>query len=154
SCIKAAWFKPFVVAMSLIWARAARAQVADAIYAGGDIVTVYDAQPTAEALAVKDGRILAVGARAEIEKAHKGATTRVVDRVGKPLLPGSLDAHSHYISSLTVANQVKVYAPPAGPGKDPASIVAELVKFRDRNKIPKGVVIQAYGYDENAMPNG
>ena len=32
--------------------------------------------------------------------------------------------------------------------------MAELVKFRDRNKIPKGEVIQAYGYDENAMPDG
>ena len=53
-----------------------------------------------------------------------------------------------------MANQVNVYAPPAGPGKDAASIVAELVKFRDANKIPKGEVIQAYGYDENVMPKG
>ena len=51
---------------------AAAAQAADTIYTGGDIVTVNDAQPTAEALAVKDGKILAVGARAEVEKAHKG----------------------------------------------------------------------------------
>ena len=35
--------------------------VADTIYVGGDIVTINDAQPTAEALAVKDGKILAVG---------------------------------------------------------------------------------------------
>ena len=41
-----------------------------------------------------------------------------------------------------------------GPGKDPESIVAELVKYRDANKIPKGEVIQAYGYDENVMPKG
>ena len=34
---------------------------ADTIYVGGDIVTINDAQPTAEALAVKDGKILAVG---------------------------------------------------------------------------------------------
>ena len=53
-----------------------------------------------------------------------------------------------------MANQVNVYAPPAGPGKDADSIVAELVKFRDANKVPKGVVIQAYGYDENVMPKG
>ena len=89
-----------------------------------------------------------------MEKAHKGAATRIVDLGGKALLPGFLDAHSHYFSSLTVANQVNLYAPPAGPGKDPESIVAELVKYRDANKIPKGEVIQAYGYDENVMPNG
>ena len=62
-------------------------QTADAIYTGGDIVTVNDAQPTVEALAVKDGKILAVGARADVEKAHKGSTTRVVDLGGKTLMP-------------------------------------------------------------------
>ena len=136
--------------------QAAKQQVdaADTIYTGGEIVTVNDTQPSAEALAIKGGKILAVGTRSDVERTHKGANTKVVDLGGKALLPGFLDAHSHYISSLTVANQVNVYAPPAGPGKDPASIVAELVKYRDANKIPKGEVIQAYGYDENVMPGG
>jgi predicted amidohydrolase YtcJ len=135
---------------------AAQTQIdpADTISTGGDIVTVNDSKPTAEALAVKGGKIVAVGTRADVEKAHKGASTQVVDLAGKVLLPGFLDAHSHYISSLTVANQVNVYAPPAGPGNDAESIVAELVRFRDANKIPKGEVIQAYGYDENVMPKG
>jgi len=127
---------------------------ADTIYFGGDIVTVNDAMPSAEALAVKAGKIVAVGARAAVEQAHKGAATQMVDLAGKALLPGFLDAHSHYISALTVANQLNLYAPPAGPGKDVDSIVAELVKFRDANNIPPGVVIQAYGYDDNAMPKG
>ncbi len=127
---------------------------ADAIYTGGDIVTLNDKQPSAEALAVKGGKIVAVGTWSEVEKTHKGASTRVIDLGGRTLVPGFLDAHSHYFSSLTVANQVNVYAPPAGPGKDPASIVAELVKYRDANKIPAGQVIQAYGYDENVMPKG
>ena len=137
-------------------AQAAQPQVdaAETIYTAGEIVTVNDKQPSAEALAVKGGKIVAVGSRADVEKAHKGVNTEVVDLGGKALLPGFLDAHSHYISSLTVANQVNLYAPPAGPGKDPASIVAELVKYRDANKISKGEVIQAYGYDENVMPNG
>ena len=127
---------------------------ADVIYTGGDIVTINDGQPSAEALAVKGGKILAVGERQAIEGRHKGGKTKMIDLAGKTLLPGFLDAHSHYFSSLTVANQVNVYAPPAGPGKDPETIVAELVKFRDRRKIPKGAVIQAYGYDDSAMPNG
>ena len=133
---------------------AKKSAAADVIYTGGDIVTINDVQPSAEALAVKDGKILAVGDRATIQKAHKGAKTKLVDLAGKTLLPGFLDAHSHYISSLTVANQVNVYAPPAGPGKDIDSIVAELVKFRESHKIPKGVVIQAYGYDDTVMPGG
>ena len=150
--VKANCVKALAVAALLTSACSARAQVADTIYTGGDIVTVNDAQPTAEALAVKDGKILAVGTRSEIEKANKGSTTRVVDLAGKALLPGFIDAHSHYINSLTVANQVNVYAPPAGPGDTPAHIVDELVKFRDAQKIPEGQLIQAYGYDENVMP--
>jgi predicted amidohydrolase YtcJ len=131
-----------------------QADVADTIYTGGDTVTMNDLQPSAEALAVKGGRIVAVGARDDVEKAHKGGSTKLVHLDGKTLLPGFLDAHSHYINSLTVANQVNLYAPPAGPAKDVASIVAELVKYRDANRIPKGEIIQAYGYDENVMPKG
>jgi len=127
---------------------------ADTIYLGGDIVTVNDALPSAEAVAVTGGRIVAVGTRTVVEKANRGVNTQVIDLGGKTLMPAFLDAHSHYISSLTVANQVNLYAPPAGPGKDIASIVAELVKFRDTNKVPKGDVIQGYGYDENVMPGG
>jgi predicted amidohydrolase YtcJ len=98
------------------------ASTADVIYFGGDIITMNDAQSTAEAVAVKDGKILMVGTRAEIERSHKGTATQMVDLAGKTLLPSFIDPHSHYFSSLTVANQVNVSAPPAGPAKDiPAS---------------------------------
>jgi predicted amidohydrolase YtcJ len=135
-------------------AQPAPAAAADVLYVGGRVITLDDRRPSATALAVKDGRILAVGDRKALASAHRGPGTRVVDLAGKALLPGFLDAHSHYFSALTVANQVNVYAPPAGPGKDAASIVAALVAFRDRNAVPKGALIQAYGYDENAMPAG
>jgi hypothetical protein len=127
---------------------------ADAIYVGGDIVTMNDKAPAAQALAVKDGKIVAVGDRRSVEGAHMGAKTKVVDLKGKALLPGFIDAHSHYFSSLTVANQCNLYAPPAGPGKDVAAIVATIRKFAAERKIAKGEVIQCYGYDENVMPKG
>ena len=129
-------------------------QAADTIYVGGDIVTINDAQPTVEALAVKDGKILAVGARADIEAAHKSAATRVIDLGGKTLMPSFLDAHSHYINSLLVANQCKLYAPPAGPAKDVESILAALKTFAEERKIPKGEMIVGYGYDDTVMPDG
>ena len=129
-------------------------RAADTIYTGGDIVTVNDSLPAAEAIAVKDGRILAVGARKEIEGSYRGKATSVVDLAGKALLPAFIDPHSHYFSSLSVANQVNVCAPPAGPARDIPGIVAEIKKFRDEHRNPKGDLIQAYGYDENNMPNG
>jgi hypothetical protein len=127
---------------------------ADVIYFGGDIVTVNDKQPTVEALAVKDGRILAVGTRADLQKNYQGPQSKSVDLGGHALLPGFLDPHSHYIAAVPLATQVNVFAPPAGPGADPASIVAALVKFRDEHQVPAGEVIQAYGYDDSAMPKG
>jgi len=77
-----------------------------------------------------------------------------VDLAGKALLPGFLDGHSHYINSLLVANQAKLYAPPSGPGKDVPSIIAELKRFAAERKIPKGELIMGYGYDDTVMPNG
>ena len=133
---------------------AAPDQTADTIYAGGDIVTVNDAQPTAEAVAVKDGKILAVGTRAEIEEAHKGAGTTVVELDGKTLLPGFIDAHSHYINTLSLADQVNLYPPPAGPGTDVDSIIAELERFAEERQIPEGQMIMGYGYDDTVMPDG
>lgn len=127
---------------------------ADTIYTGGDIVTVNSAQPTAEAVAVKDGRILALGALQDIEREYRGKATVVVDLAGKTLVPGFIDPHSHYINSLSVANQANVFAPPAGPGEDVNAIIAELKKFRDERKIPAGELIMAYGYDEASMPDG
>ena len=127
---------------------------ADFIYVGGDIVTVNDVQPRAEALAVKDGKILAVGTRAEIEAAHRGTSTEIVDLAGRTLVPAFIDAHGHYISALSVANQVKVYAPPAGPGEDVTGILEAIEAFRVDKNAPEGELIQAYGYDDNVMPDG
>ena len=69
-------------------------------------------------------------------------------------MPGFIDAHSHYINSLLVANQSKLYAPPSGPGKDVPSIIAELKKFAEERNIPKGELIMGYGYDDSVMPDG
>lgn len=64
-------------------AMSASAQAADAIYLGGAIVTVNELQPQAEAIAIRSGRIIAVGYRDEVMKL-KGASTRLVDLGGKP----------------------------------------------------------------------
>jgi predicted amidohydrolase YtcJ len=131
---------------------------ADTIYFGGDIVTMDPmaghARPAAEAVAVTGGWIAAVGDRDDVFREHRGSGTRMVDLGGKTLLPGFLDPHSHYINSLTVANQVNVFAPPAGPGADVDAIVGALKEFRDARAIPAGEMIMAYGYDETALPAG
>ncbi|BBY63665.1 amidohydrolase [Mycolicibacterium helvum] len=127
---------------------------ADLIYTGGDIVTIDDRNPSATALAVRGGLITAVGDHDDVLAAHRGKATRVVDLDGATLLPGFLDPHSHYINSLSVANQVNVFAPPAGPGSDIGAIVRSLTSFRDERRVPPGEMIVAYGYDDTLMPGG
>ena len=69
-------------------------QHAETIFRGGRIITMSEAQPAAEALAVGGGRIMAVGSPGEIEPLA-GAATRVVDLDGGVLLPGFIEAHGH-----------------------------------------------------------
>ena len=129
-------------------------EIAQSVYYGGNILTMAGDKPTyVEALAVKDGKILFAGSK-EQAMAMKGEATRVVDLEGKTLMPAFIDAHGHYINSLLVANQAKVYAPPSGPGKDVPSIIAELKRFAAERNIPKGEMVMAYGYDDSVMPDG
>lgn len=124
------------------------------MYFGGDIITMEgDSAQYAEAVVVKDGNIVFVGTKDEAMKAA-GEDHQMVDLQGKTLIPAFIDAHGHYISSLTVANQCNLYPPPNGPGSSPEAIVEALKKFAAEKNIPKGEMIQAYGYDENAMPKG
>ncbi len=72
--------EPFIVADMVIW--------------GGTIYTAEDSGPTAEAVAVKDGRILYVGSRADAES-YVTANTTVLSLDGGTLYPGFTDAHAH-----------------------------------------------------------
>ncbi len=142
------------VASSLAITLPAFAQHADTVYHNGSIITMAGSTPKyVEAIAVKDGRIAFIGGKNEALK-MQADSTKLVDLGGKTMLPGFLDAHSHYINSLMVANQCKLYAPPSGPGKDVPSIIAELKKYAEARKISKGELIMGYGYDDTVMPDG
>jgi predicted amidohydrolase YtcJ len=69
---------------------------ADLILTNARVYTVDEATPWAEAVAIKDGKILAVGSRADIA-ARQGAATRVVDMGGRFVMPAFGDAHAHPI---------------------------------------------------------
>ncbi|MFN7119693.1 MAG: amidohydrolase, partial [Saprospiraceae bacterium] len=70
-------------------------ETADTIFMNGNIYTVNEKQPRAEAIAVKDGRILAVGSNADIEKL-KGDNTEVIDLEGNFAMPGFIEGHGHF----------------------------------------------------------
>ena len=68
---------------------------ADLILRGGNIVTVDSAVPRAQALAVREDRIVAVGTDQEVERL-RGSQTRVIDLAEKTAVPGLIDAHLHF----------------------------------------------------------
>ncbi len=70
---------------------------ADLILTGGIIHTMATGGDPARALAVRNGRILAVGDDATIQN-HRGPTTPVVDLRGRTVIPGLIDAHVHPIA--------------------------------------------------------
>jgi predicted amidohydrolase YtcJ len=79
----------------LLAAAAAQAQ-ADLILTNGKIATMVREGEFVQALAVKDGKVLATGSNAAVLK-HKTATTLVIDTGGRTVIPGLNDSHTHVI---------------------------------------------------------
>jgi len=129
----------------------ARAEIADRIYVNGTIVTVNDAQPQAEAVAVKGGTILAVGTRAQIE-AHKGPATVVQDLGGKTMLPGFIDAHGHLSLVGLQAVVANLLPPPDGNTDSIAGVRDALRTWAETSPVPKEYgVILGLGYDDSQL---
>jgi predicted amidohydrolase YtcJ len=70
------------------------AEPADLVVLGAKILTVDDRFREAQALAVRDGRFIAVGSTDEI-RARFGGATRVLDAGGRTVIPGVIDSHVH-----------------------------------------------------------
>jgi len=118
--------------------------VADMALVNGKIVTLDPKNPAAEAVAVKDGRILAAGSAAEIRR-YIGPGTQVLDVKGKLVIPGLIDAHLHFASggrslaSLTFR------------GVSSVDKVQEMVAARIR-ELPPGETINGSEYDHTLFP--
>ncbi len=68
---------------------------ADLILRGGRIVTLDERVPEVQALAARDGRIVAVGSNADIA-AHAGPSTQVIELAGRFAMPGFIEGHGHF----------------------------------------------------------
>ncbi|MBI4748936.1 MAG: amidohydrolase [Acidobacteria bacterium] len=67
---------------------------ADTVFLNGNVYTVSDAHPRAEAMAIRNGKLMFVGSTKEARR-HIGKATKVVDLQGKTVVPGFTDAHCH-----------------------------------------------------------
>lgn len=144
----------FVIGTGLINHVSAQPQFADTIYYGGDILTMNGDRPNyAEAVAVKEGKITFVGNKTDALKL-KGNKTKIKDLQGNSLLPGFIDAHSHFIFALNLVNQVNVANPPVGNVTDIPSTIKALQDYQAEAQIPEGGWIVGWGYDSEGLKEG
>jgi len=87
-----------VAALALGSGPGARAAVApaDMILMNGKIVTLNPKSSIAQAVAIEQGKIVAVGTNTDLHQ-YMGHTTRVIDLHGRTMIPGLIDSHMHAI---------------------------------------------------------
>lgn len=142
---------PVAALAAILLTGAAPARDPATIYSGGPVVTMAgDTPETVEAIAVRDGRIVAVGTNAAVAKAA-GRNARRVDLKGRALLPGFIDAHGHVGFVGQNAGMVQLQPPPVG-GVD--SIARLQQAFRDwgaTRKLPESVPYVGNGFDDSQL---
>ena len=106
---------------------------ADLILRAGVIYAVEAARPRAEAVAVRDGRIVGVGSEREIAR-QRGPSTAVVDLEGAFVVPGFIDNHTHFERAAQLLLGIVLL-----DVSDPATLAERVEAARDR--LPEGAWI-------------
>jgi predicted amidohydrolase YtcJ len=128
--------------------RALSAPPKSAVYLNGTILTMDSKNSIVEAMAVARDRIEAVGSQADIKPyIHSG--TVVIDLQGKTLMPGFVDAHSHFPGSGLAAVGVDLNSPPIGRIETIAQAVKELRQRANTAKPGKWIV--GFGFDDTMI---
>lgn len=124
----------------------------DTIYHNGTVLTMDRDESSAEAIAVKDGKVIAVGTDKEMNQLQ-GRHTAMKDLKGKTILPGFYDTHSHFPASgfhdIVFAD---LNSPPVG---EITSIATLIDVMKDWGKdAAKGEWLQGQGYDQTLLKEG
>ena len=132
---------------------AGRADPADTILHGDNIVTMDPGQPTVEAVAVRGATIVAAGPRDEV-MALRGPSTRVVDLGDNALLPGFIDSHGHFLGAGRDQTSLGLHPPPVGDVNNIDDVVRKVRAWIDEHDIPPGEVVTGRGYDDSLLEEG
>jgi predicted amidohydrolase YtcJ len=123
------------------------------IFRGGTILTMVDAQPRVEAVAIAAGRIVAAGREGEV-MATAGEGTEVIDLQGRTLMPSFIDAHGHFANAPQIIQWVNVSGVPAGAVSSIADILRVLGEHVAAQPVQPGEWIIGYGYDVSNLSDG
>jgi predicted amidohydrolase YtcJ len=119
-------------------------QQADLILRHGVVLTVDAADSIAEAIAIRDGRIIAVGQDEAVSRLA-GPRTRVIELAGKTVTPGLIDTHAHLLSS-GMDETLKVDLTRAGSLNELMSLVKARV-----DTIPAEQWAEGFGWNEGIL---
>ena len=120
------------------------------LYYNGTIITVHDAQPIAEALLVKNGKIAAVGTEAEVRTLADAETT-MVDLSGKTMLPGFIDGHSH-IGGINTSFPT-LYCSPSGTTDSKEALLDGIRALLEKGELLDNGWLVVQGYDNAVFEN-
>ncbi len=126
---------------------------ADTIYLNGDILTVDDARPVVEAVAVRDGLIVAVGNETDVLELH-GESTVIRDLGGRTMAPGFIDGHAHFGGFGAQAVGANLLAAPDGNANTIDDLVREMQQYEDREELDRTGWIYGMGYDNAVLAEG
>jgi len=122
---------------------------AQTLYINGKIITVDSANTVAEAIAVQDGKIAAVGTDDDILQ-RRTEQTKIIDLKGKTVIPGFIDGHSHFMG-LFRGQAANLGSPPMGDVKNIANLVKTLQQFQQENGLKTDEWIVGFGYDQDQL---
>ena len=122
---------------------------ADVVLSNGKVVTVVANESIAEAVAIKFGRILAVGSNEQI-KSLIGSETEVIDLKGRTMIPGLLESHCHISTAEGLQRTMGIIdASQEGGVKSLVDILAKIAQ--QAKKKPKGEWINVAKEDESKL---
>lgn len=135
-----------LLGVALLIGTSLRAQQADLVLTGGNIITLKNKGDRAQAIAVKANNILAVGTNDAIKK-YIGPKTRLIDLKGKTVIPGFNDPHQH---PAPVYKFEDLYTTVM---LDTVHSMKSLIALLKRKAAitPKGMLIRARGYNETVL---
>ena len=107
----------------------------------------------AQAVAVADGKIIAVGGRNDVLR-HKDSGSKITDLGNRALLPGFIDAHGHFTFQAMLLSAANLSSPPVGKVTNIEDLKKTLRSHIADQESPEGQWVVGYGYDESLLAEG
>lgn len=130
------------------------AATADTVYLNGTIITVNDDQPSAQAVAIKNGKIIYVGDDSGAKR-FVGPATEQVDLDNRTMVPGFVDAHGHVVSAGIQAASANLLPLPDGPVNSFAELLDTLKAWQTSDTGKKFIAntgwILGFGFDDSQL---